>query len=68
MKDFLLDKCPNFGEVKVTLGKDTYELRRCKNNGCILSVWEGGFQRDEVVFTMQDLRAFFMLLTVNPQK
>jgi hypothetical protein len=74
MKDFILDRCPNFGEVIETVndtitGKvTTYILQRIKTNGCTLKVFENGFLRDEVTFTQQDLRALFRLITINPQK
>jgi hypothetical protein len=70
MKNYLLDKNPNFGEVKCTLKDDKgkehhYALERVRNNGCVLSVTEDGVERDSVVFTMIDCRALFMLLTVR---
>ena len=73
MKDFILDRCPNFGEVKVTLkdklGKDVeYILHRVKSNGCVLSVFENGTERDQITFTPLDLKALYLLVTINPQK
>ena len=65
MKNFLLDTNPNFGESKVTLGKDTYILTRVQDNGCILKVIENDIERDSTVFTKQDLKALFCLITVN---
>ena len=63
MKNFILDTNPKFGTAKVTINKDTYTLTRIKNNGCVLKVEENGVDRDSVVFTMQDLRALFLLIT-----
>jgi hypothetical protein len=74
MKDFILDRCPNFGEVKELVkdektGKESlYILRRVKTNGVILAVYENGIERDEVVFTQQDLRALFRMITLSPLK
>jgi hypothetical protein len=70
MKGFIMDACPRFGETSVSLKDDQgnvsdYHLKRMKNNGCILSIDLHGVERDSIVFTMQDLRAIYMLLTVE---
>jgi hypothetical protein len=69
MKNFLLDKTPNFGETKVTLkddhGRDHhYTLERVRNNGCIFSETTDGITTDDVVLTMSACRALFLLLNV----
>ena len=69
MKEFILDKSPNFGEAKVTLkdatGKKTnYVLRHDKQNVCVFSVEQAGIETDHVVFTPQELRALYLLICV----
>lgn len=70
MKNFLLDRTPNFGETKVTLkddhGKDHhYKLERIHGNGCIFSETSGGTTADDVVLTMNACRALYLLLNVK---
>lgn len=68
MKNFVFDSNPKCCGGDVTLqdanGKPVhYKLKRVKNNGCIFSVIQDEIVRDEVVFTMLDLKALFCLLT-----
>ena len=69
MKGFVLDAKPNFGECKVSL-KDgindfEYTLRSVKGNGCYLSVWQNGLEKDCITFTKTDLKALFLLLNTE---
>jgi hypothetical protein len=70
MKNYLLDKTPNFGETTVVLkdnkGKKHYfKLERVRNNGCIFSETSDGIEGDDVVLTMDACRALYLLLTVK---
>jgi hypothetical protein len=67
MKSFLLDKCPNFGEEKVSLDGNQYLLKQIKGNGCHLSVIDiaSGLERDNVSFSKSDLKALFLLLSTE---
>lgn len=73
MRDFIFDAKPKTTEESVSLKNDAgkccdYKLKRVKNNGCVFAMFEGGMERDSVVFTMQDLRALYLLLTVSDGK
>jgi hypothetical protein len=69
MRQFILDKTPNFNNAKVTVDNFTYELKRIKNNGCYLSVTNHeGIERDQITLTTSDMRALYCLLTVNECK
>jgi hypothetical protein len=64
MKNYLLDQHPNFGEEKISLDGNDYELRQVKGNGCYLTVIDSstGTERDHICFSKADLKAIFMLL------
>ncbi len=73
MRNFVFDENPKCCGGDVTLidsnsKKVHYKLQRVKGNGCVFSVVEGDIVRDEVVFTMMDLKALFLLLTVSENK
>jgi hypothetical protein len=73
MRNFVFDENPKCCGTHVTMidpkGKEVnYRLQRVKGNGCVLSVEENEIVRDEVAFTMQDLKALYLLLTVSDEK
>ena len=65
MKKFLLDKIPHFGAGKVTIDKTTYELTMVNDNGCHLTVTEGGMMKDQISLTKNDMKAFYVLLSAK---
>lgn len=65
MKNFILDTNPKFGEAKVTLNKTDYHLKSIKGNGCVFAVFQDGVERDEVIFSPQDLKALYLLLSTE---
>jgi hypothetical protein len=67
MRNFILDANPKFGEVKITIEHTSYELKRVRNNGAILSVFEHGTERDQLTLTTQDMRALYCLLSVKDE-
>jgi len=68
MSTFILDKYPKFGGAKVVLDNTSYELKRIQDNGCYLSVSEHGIERDQLTLTTKDMKALFLLLTINEAK
>jgi hypothetical protein len=65
MKNFLLDVKPNFNESSVTLEGVKFRLTKVRNNGCYFSVEEPGKEKDQITLTMQEMRALYLLLSVN---
>lgn len=70
MKNFLLNSNPNFGEVKTTLKDESkkfsdYTLQNAKNDRYVFMVTEDGMVRDHVIFTRQDLKALYCLLSTE---
>jgi len=60
---FILDKKPKFCDGKVTFNNTEYTLRMINDTGGIFMVSQSGIPQEEVVLTVQAMRAMHFLLS-----
>lgn len=69
MKNFILDTNPNFSEATAKVGEYEYKLKMIKHDGCRITMHQklnGDLvERDSLVLTRDDMKAFFMMLCAN---
>jgi hypothetical protein len=65
MRNFLLDAEPKFNQSSVTLEGVKFRLTKVRNNGCYFSVEEPGKEKDQITLTVQEMKALYLLLSVN---